>query len=1007
MIFVGVSSLDADTITTNTLTTTDTSTTFISHTWRFSDTYTESKILNRVDEEYLYYIKKVYELCRLIPKSQVSQFPHFNDTAYWKEFGIPNCGQFAASTSDGDTTTTTVDSIVTSGVSGDDSTASIDTSITPEDNTPPTITILGNNPIRIQKGATYVDPGVSATDDQSSVVLYARVNTKDIIRVANISIDTSVVGENKIEYYASDNSGNKATATRIVYVYEPTTTSQISSSGSGSTSSVTTATESSEPLFDSLSTLVEPFIDVLNIGTTSTLTTASSIMEEEKINIIKPTQDSGVGGVIGIKAQSIMPITNMVFKVISFDRVVHELSARALEANYWTSEFDTKKLSNGQYFIVAEAKSSSAELIKSKKINIYIRNSTITTTTKTPTVNNLSTVKATTTTTAVATLSPDMYTSTIRSTVTWECREANITDVISCEEFMFRKNMPQECKERLVLTQAECDKIISEIKLPTECVEKGITTEARCVEYKNTIINISRECIDAGIKTESLCREFVFKKTAPKECIEAGIYTKADCEKHIFLINLPSECRNANILNVEACKKYMFEKITTSSIESSSVISPDLSAQIQGECREAGLKTIKECNTFLSKKYLPNECKEKGIENESDCNIYLTQKRIPKECRDSGIIGIQECDRFLFQKNLPKQCVGTDVVDQNTCRDFSFENNQTKIKCGDSNSCAEVIKERHMGSITSTQQKFEKIAEVVKNLENKPINIGNLMEELGEDNDIVPIVGTTTVITLIKTDETISLNQDEDLVQTSPIAIMFDTDNDGLSDDFERRIGTNPNNSDTDGDGVDDADEIKSNENPSGEGVLTIDLAPVEVALVSGATLEHPKTSGVVSEEMIIDSISNIEKTDSLGNVSDKNGYVFKGIGVPYSVVTLYIYSELPIVVTMQTDKYGNWQYELDRPLSDGEHEVYVAINDNTGKVVEKSGLLSFFVKEAQAFSVDEYLASANTTTSDGGAGSMLTFYIIITIISITLAVFLFGLFLKEKNKKEPIINEN
>ncbi len=36
-----------------------------------------------------------------------------------------------------------------------------------------------------------------------------------------------------------------------------------------------------------------------------------------------------------------------------------------------------------------------------------------------------------------------------------------------------------------------------------------------------------------------------------------------------------------------------------------------------------------------------------------------------------------------------------------------------------------------------------------------------------------------------------------------------DTDQDGLSDDEEKKYGTNPNNPDTDGDGIPDVDEIK------------------------------------------------------------------------------------------------------------------------------------------------------------------------------------------------------
>jgi hypothetical protein len=41
-----------------------------------------------------------------------------------------------------------------------------------------------------------------------------------------------------------------------------------------------------------------------------------------------------------------------------------------------------------------------------------------------------------------------------------------------------------------------------------------------------------------------------------------------------------------------------------------------------------------------------------------------------------------------------------------------------------------------------------------------------------------------------------------------------DSDNDGLSDDDEARIGTNPNNPDTDGDGMSDLEELRIGHNP-------------------------------------------------------------------------------------------------------------------------------------------------------------------------------------------------
>jgi hypothetical protein len=54
-------------------------------------------------------------------------------------------------------------------------------------------------------------------------------------------------------------------------------------------------------------------------------------------------------------------------------------------------------------------------------------------------------------------------------------------------------------------------------------------------------------------------------------------------------------------------------------------------------------------------------------------------------------------------------------------------------------------------------------------------------------------------------------------------------------------------------------------------------------------------------------------------------------------------------VVTVKTDTQGNWSYIFDKELEDGEHEVYVGITDNAGKIVAKSNSFAF-VKTAEAF---------------------------------------------------------
>jgi hypothetical protein len=71
------------------------------------------------------------------------------------------------------------------------------------------------------------------------------------------------------------------------------------------------------------------------------------------------------------------------------------------------------------------------------------------------------------------------------------------------------------------------------------------------------------------------------------------------------------------------------------------------------------------------------------------------------------------------------------------------------------------------------------------------------------------------------------------------------------------------------------------------------------------------------------------------------------GTALPNSYVTLYIYST-PIIVTVKTDSTGQWQYTLDRELETGEHKIYAATVDNSGKIVAKSTPIPF-TKTAEA----------------------------------------------------------
>ena len=95
---------------------------------------------------------------------------------------------------------------------------------TPQDTTPPTITLNGNNPANITIGSSYSDMGAVITDNKDTNLGFTTsVFNSDGAKLFNDintnSLDTSTTTTYTIEYYAIDSSGNSAaTTTRTVNI---------------------------------------------------------------------------------------------------------------------------------------------------------------------------------------------------------------------------------------------------------------------------------------------------------------------------------------------------------------------------------------------------------------------------------------------------------------------------------------------------------------------------------------------------------------------------------------------------------------------------------------------------------------------------------------------------------------------------------------------------------------------------------------------------------------------
>jgi hypothetical protein len=84
----------------------------------------------------------------------------------------------------------------------------------PPDTTSPTITLNGSNPMKVEAGSSFADPGATATDNVDG-------NVTTQIQVLG-SVNAIRVGAYTLSYSVSDRAGNMASATRIVNVVDTT-----------------------------------------------------------------------------------------------------------------------------------------------------------------------------------------------------------------------------------------------------------------------------------------------------------------------------------------------------------------------------------------------------------------------------------------------------------------------------------------------------------------------------------------------------------------------------------------------------------------------------------------------------------------------------------------------------------------------------------------------------------------------------------------------------------------
>ena len=338
------------------------------------------------------------------------------------------------------------------------------------------------------------------------------------------------------------------------------------------------------------------------------------------------------------------------------------------------------------------------------------------------------------------------------------------------------------------------------------------------------------------------------------------------------------------------------------------------------------------------------------------------KEKLGEECLRAGINNEEDCDIFNYQTKIVPECLSLGLTNQDQCRDYFLSNYGKPLKCetlSDEN-CAKLIDDVILSALEKSidEEKKNELIQVsgskavINVVNNSPvISIPELEEKKEIKMENLPIS--------VKEDESISvklipIETNESQKGLSPVAISISSEGNDLPDDVIARIGQDF--------------KIET-------------LSGVDRAIVEGKPLEQPKFNSFKGESLIVESVETEEK----------GSLVIRGKSNPGEIITLFIYSSIPIVVTVRADQDGNWIYTLDKSMVDGTHEVYAVLHNDEGRIIEASTPKIFFVAETQAISMEEMFLSGNISEVKDDPENMMTLYLWggISIIIILIALLL------------------
>ena len=174
--------------------------------------------------------------------------------------------------------------------------------------------------------------------------------------------------------------------------------------------------------------------------------------------------------------------------------------------------------------------------------------------------------------------------------------------------------------------------------------------------------------------------------------------------------------------------------------------------------------------------------------------------------------------------------------------------------------------------------------------------------------------------------------EQENLQEERNLERTRDSDGDGLTDELEKSIGTNPYNSDTDGDGLTDSQEVAMGTNPLEPNPLSKEL-----------TTDQPTQSPTLSELIQAKDTKGLSKIMKEGIKDYFNSDQYKNYLEAISKLPSYSANNVMLLLSQNSEvsmvaSFKKWQSDFERSVKKGKKALWIfaryefKLRDNNGQ---------------------------------------------------------------------------